>query len=163
MPQLEFADYLPQLFWLAVTFAILYLYLAKKALPRVSEVLEERENRVIDDLEHAEKHKKESRSLEETYEKLIATARANAGKVLEESKLKITETIEAKQNKSNQAFATKIQQAEAKIEQARSEAMTEIEVISADACSKIVASLSGIKVSKSRATDAVQHVAKGQD
>ena len=89
MPQLEFADFVPQLVWLAITFAALYFFLAKRALPRVSEVLEERENRVVDDLEQAEKHKKESQSLEDTYEKLIAMAKVNAGQTLADSKTKI--------------------------------------------------------------------------
>ena len=160
MPQLEFADFVPQLVWLAITFAALYFFLAKRALPRVSEVLEERENRVVDDLEQAEKHKKESQSLEDTSEKLIAAARVNAGQTLADSKTKILSALDAKQQKSNQAFAAKIQKAEANIEKARVDAMSEIEAIAADACSQIVAGLGGIKVSKARAAEAVQQFIK---
>ena len=63
MPQLIFADYPPQIFWLVVTFAILYILMAYVALPRVESVLEERRKRIADDLEAAERSKKDSEAV----------------------------------------------------------------------------------------------------
>ena len=55
MPQLEQIDtYLGQVFWLAVTFALLYLVLWRAALPRITQVLTQRQERMDEDLQKAE-------------------------------------------------------------------------------------------------------------
>ena len=46
LPQLNPADFAPQLIWLAITFTVLYFILARVALPRIGEVIEERRDRV---------------------------------------------------------------------------------------------------------------------
>ena len=55
LPQLDADTYPTQIFWLVVTFVILYLIMSKVALPRIAEVLEERQERIADDIETAER------------------------------------------------------------------------------------------------------------
>ncbi len=45
MPQLEVATYASQIFWLIVAFSTLYWLLSRRALPRVAEILEARQDR----------------------------------------------------------------------------------------------------------------------
>ena len=53
MPQLDFTTFLPQLFWLFISLSILYIMLSRIALPRISDVIEERKDTITDDLDEA--------------------------------------------------------------------------------------------------------------
>ena len=60
LPQLDIVTYSSQIFWLAISFIVLYFLVAKIAMPRIAEVLEERQERIEDDLDKAETLKKEA-------------------------------------------------------------------------------------------------------
>jgi F-type H+-transporting ATPase subunit b len=78
MPQLEFADFLPQLFWLAVTFILLYALMSRLALPRVATVLAERDRQIEEDLARAERLKAEADETLRAYEAALIQARSEA-------------------------------------------------------------------------------------
>ena len=73
LPQLDIETYASQIFWLIVTFIVLYFLVAKIAMPRIAEVLEGRQERIEDDLDKAETLKKEAYlvRVEEGYEKAL--------------------------------------------------------------------------------------------
>jgi F-type H+-transporting ATPase subunit b len=78
LPQLNPADFSPQLIWLAITFVVLYFILAFVALPRIGEVIEERKDRVQRDLDAAERFKTETDAALAGYEKALSDARQRA-------------------------------------------------------------------------------------
>ena len=86
MPQFDPAVWMPQLIWLAITFLMLYLLMSKVALPRVSEVLDEREERINESLRKAERLKLHAEDAIASYEKTITDVRANAAEVLREAR-----------------------------------------------------------------------------
>ena len=77
-PPLDHTTFVPQLVWLALTFGLLYVLLKRFALPRVSEVIEERRERIDRDLAKAEALKVETEQALATYERAIGEARARA-------------------------------------------------------------------------------------
>ena len=78
LPQLDIATYSSQIFWLIVSFVLLYFLVAKLAMPRIAEVLEERQERIADDLDKAETLKKEAYQVRIEYEKALSAAREKA-------------------------------------------------------------------------------------
>jgi F-type H+-transporting ATPase subunit b len=78
LPQLDLATYPSQVFWLAISFVVLYFLVAKLAMPRIAEVLEERQERIEDDLDKAETLKKEAYQVRIEYEKALSAAREKA-------------------------------------------------------------------------------------
>ena len=86
MPQLEQIDtYLSQVVWLVLTFGILYLILWRSALPRISQVLVTRQERIDGDLRKAAELKTEAETVLAAYEEAAAKARAEAQAILRES------------------------------------------------------------------------------
>lgn len=78
LPQLDITTYSSQIFWLLISFVVLYFLIAKFAMPRIAEVLEERQERIEADLDKAETLKKEAYQVRIEYEKALATARERA-------------------------------------------------------------------------------------
>ena len=85
MPQLDAATFLPQLFWLVVTFAILYLLMWRVVLPRIADLLQERQERMDDDLQKAEALKNEGAKVLAAYEKAMAEGREQAQATIREA------------------------------------------------------------------------------
>jgi F-type H+-transporting ATPase subunit b len=78
VPQFEPGNFLPQLFWLAVIFAVLYFAVIRPTLPKVGRVIDEREGRVAGDLDAAEAAKREADAIRTRYDEAMAAARTAA-------------------------------------------------------------------------------------
>ena len=59
-PPFDKSTFPSQLIWLSVTFVLLYVLMAKMALPRIASILQERRKRVDDDLSEAQRFKEQS-------------------------------------------------------------------------------------------------------
>src|SRR6185369_2026310 len=75
-----------QLFWLVIAFVVLYVLMAKVALPRVGSIIENRQKRIADDLASAASLKAESDAAIAAYEKALADARARAQAIANETR-----------------------------------------------------------------------------
>src|SRR5262245_32906470 len=98
-PPLDPTGVVPQLFWLALSFALLYLLMKRFALPRVGEVIEERRERVERDLAKAEALKAETELALASYERALSDARAKAGGIAKDVHAKLTSEVDAERAK----------------------------------------------------------------
>src|SRR5690242_16711020 len=85
MPQLDLATFPPQLVWLAITFIVLYVLMARLGLPRVGGVIAARRARIDGDLEKASQMKAEAEAVIAAYEKALAEARSQAQQTMKET------------------------------------------------------------------------------
>lgn len=82
MPQLDPTFFVSQLFWLLVTFVVMYIILAQLFLPKIREVLQDRQTRIASDLERAEQLHQEADAAKEDYLTRLAEARKTAGQLI---------------------------------------------------------------------------------
>ena len=136
MPQFEFANFLPQMVWLAIFFAILYFGVVRLTLPKVGRVMSAREDQVAGDLDTAEKAKAEADRMAAAYEADVAEAQAGARARLAEAQAKAGKQLEAKLAESNAVIEARSAKAQASLDAARDKAMGEIEGVAADAAGR---------------------------
>ena len=156
MPQFEQADtFVSQLFWLAITFGVLYLVLRYALLPRIADVLESRQDRIANDLEEAEKLKHESEDALNAYEAALASARADAQAMAAGAKAEATKDADQRSAELEAKLAEDLKTADARIQEVRTEALTGIRAIAQETAQAITAKLIGVDVDAGSAEKAI--------
>ena len=158
MPQMEFADYVPQIVWLVITFATLYFLMAKLALPRITDILETRQRRLDHDLELTETLRDVATAALAEYESAIAAARGESELILAEAHERIHSEARQQLDDLNARLEGEIAESEARIGNIMTQAMGELAVAASDAARTATERLIGFEVSEERARDAVDTV-----
>ena len=145
MPQLDSSFFAPQLIWLAITFVILYLLMARVALPRISEVLEARQDRIAHDLDAAASLKAEAEAALAAYEASMAKAHSEAQALLAQAAEERAGEDAARQAELDARLAGQLADAEARINQAREAAMAAVGEVAGDVARSATAKLIGVE------------------
>jgi F-type H+-transporting ATPase subunit b len=159
MPQLDVNAWPPQLFWLAVTFLVLYFIISKVVIPRTGGVIAGRQNQIDNDLNSAQRFKADTDKAVAEYEKALAEARDNAHGIAQETRNSLTAEVDKERGKLDGELAGKIAQAEKSIQATRSKAMASVADLATEIAADIVSQLTGASVTKA---DAAKAVAKAQ-
>jgi F-type H+-transporting ATPase subunit b len=162
MPQLNIADFPPQLVWLAISFVILYIMMAKVAVPRISEVLEGRQDRIARDLDEAKRLSEESDTAKSEYEAALEDARAKAHGMVTELKSDLAKEQAASQADLDAKLAKKAKAAEASITSAKEAALSNVRAIAGEAAKATVAKLISVDITDKDVEAAVAATAKGR-
>lgn len=158
MPQLVTADFMPQLAWLAITFTLLYLFLARVALPRIATTLETRHDVIANDLDEAARLKRQGEDALKTYEAALAAARAKATAMAAETRARLNAEAEREKTALQQSTDKRSAEAEAQIAASKAAAMANVRQIAADAASAVVARLLGDAPDRARLDAALETV-----
>jgi len=156
MPQFELANFVPQMTWLVLAFAILYFGIVRATLPRLSRTIDARENQVTGDIAAAEKAKQNADAMQAEYDSGVAAAQDAARGKLVEVRAAAGKAAEARLAAANEALSAKADAAAASLAAARSKALAEIEGVAADAASDIVEKLIGTRPAAADAAKAAQ-------
>lgn len=147
LPQLNAADYAPQLIWLAITFGALYVILSRVALPRISDVIEERQNRIQRDLGEAERLKTETERALAAYEQALAEARAKAQGIARETRDRLGAEVDQERQRVEQTITSQLADAEKRVTETKAAALAKVNEIAADTVGAIVQKVTGATVS----------------
>lgn len=158
MPQLDTTWFASQIFWLIIAFSTLYYLLSRKALPRLGEVLEARQDRIIADLDEAQRLRRDAEEALASYERLIAGAQDEAHSLLAETQARLQASAAERQAELDRRLASQLAEAEARIDAAKQRALAELEDAAVTAAQAAAERLAGLKVPKRTAQAALRQV-----
>ena len=160
MPQLDPTYWASQGFWLILIFTLLYLALSKLFIPKIKNSIDDRENRIKDDLDEAQKLKEVAEAKLKEYEISIDNAKKDVQKILFESKNKLNSEIQNKKKIFEKEIETEIENAEKEIESFKKDSLESISKISEEITSKIIENISGEPMNQSSVKATVQESVK---
>jgi F-type H+-transporting ATPase subunit b len=155
MPQLDFHTFVPQVFWLAVSFVVLYILMAKLGLPKVRAAIEGRRHHLDGDLGRAAALKAEAETALAAYQKALTDARAAAQDTLRQTGEQLAAAAAERQRQLSETLAAQIEAAEQRIAASKTQALGEIRGIAAEVGSAVVEKLTGSAPSAAAVDSAV--------
>jgi len=159
-PPFESQHFPSQLFWLALTFVLLYVLMSRIALPRIGAIIADRSKRIADDLAAAQRLKEQSEAADAAYQKSLADARARAQAIASETHERQAAEAEATNKRLESQLNEKLAAAERSIATTRSAAMGNVGAIAAETAAAIVERLLGKAPAPADVTAAVSEVSK---
>lgn len=161
LPQLDATTYPTQIFWLIVSFILLYIVMSKVAIPRIADVLEERQERIEDDIETADRLRAEAEAVKAEYEKAVADARSQAHDLVRKAMDEIAASHATAEAEAAKKTAETTKAAEARIAEQRTEALESLKSVASDAAAEATTKLTGLKVSDAKVGKAVEAAMQG--
>ena len=149
MPQLDFATFPNQIFWLVVALVSIYLVLSRVALPRIGGVLADRQGRITGDIDAAEALKAKAVEAEKAYNQALIDARTEAGKIVAAARIEIQMDLDVATAKADAEISAKTAESSKRIEEIRAGAVASVTEVAKDTAAAIVAALGGKADAKS--------------
>ena len=159
MPQLDPEFWFSQIFWLIITFGILYLVLSKIILPKISDNLEIRKSQVMDNLELAEKQRNDSEAKLKEFDNIILKSKIEAKNLFNESRKKLLEDINKKRQNLENEIDKEVKIVEGEIEELRNKSPEKINKIAIETSSDLINQLIGANINNSSITAIVKDIA----
>jgi len=159
MPQLDPEFWFSQIFWLVITFSILYLVLSKLILPKISDNLETRKSQVLENLELAEKQRNESEKKLKEFDNIILKSKIDAKNLFNESRRKLLDDINNKRQKLDEEIDKEVKIVESEIEQLKKKSPEKINKIAIETSADLIKQLINADINNSSITAIVSDVA----
>jgi F-type H+-transporting ATPase subunit b len=160
MPQLDPKYWASQAFWLILVFVILYIALSKFYLPKIKSNLDDRENKIKEDLENANKFKEQSETKLKEYGLILDKAKKEVNKIHFDSKTALDKDIQSKKEVIEKEIEKEILKAQKEISELKKNSISSIQNISENITANIIENISGDKLNESSVKSAVEEISK---
>ena len=160
MPQLNPEFWISQIFWLTLTFGVLYIVLSKLILPKISANLELRKSQIQENIEAAEKQREISESKLKEYEDIILKSKLEAKNIFKNAREKVIKDINSKKEILDKQIDEEINNAEKEVEILKKGASEKINKIARETSSDLLKKLIGAEVNNSSITAIVDDLSK---
>ena len=160
MPQLNPEFWISQIFWLIITFGILFIVLTKVILPKISDNLETRKSQILENIETADKQKEESQKKIDEYEKIILDSKLKAKSYFNEAREKILDDINKKRAALEKDLDEEIGEVEKELSDLKNKSGEKINKIAAETSAELIKELIGEEVNSSSIAAIVEDQSK---
>ena len=148
LPQMDIGSYPSQIFWLIITFGVLYIFMWKIAIPQLRTTVEERKDKVSMDLNDAEQLKTEAKSILEEYEAKIKNSNLEASSIYTNTKSDIDKKIDSSKRETDEKIKKLIEESQLALEKKEIEAIDEIKTKTIETTQSIVEKFIDQKISE---------------
>jgi len=157
MPQFEQLDtFASQVFWLIVTFTVLYIILSRMVLPRIGTVVTTRQKKIDDDLSRAESLKQKAATVQEAYEDSLAKAAEDARAVHRQAAEEIAAKSVKAHAKLGESLADDAKQADERIAATKTATLEELQASAVEVVQAATERLIGVSVDEGSARAALE-------
>ena len=160
MPQLNPEFWVSQIFWLTLTFGILYIVLSKLILPKISSNLELRKSQIQENIEAAEKQRESSDAKLKEYDNIILKSKLKAKNIFRDAREKVIKDINSKKETLDKQIDEEIKKAEQEIVVLRKNAPEKISKIAIETSAQLVKKLIGAEINNSSISAIVNDLSK---
>ena len=160
MPQLNPEFWISQIFWLTLTFGTLYIILSKLILPKISDNLETRKSKILENIEAADRQREDSEKKLKEYEEIILKSKIEAKNIFNQVREKALKDINVKKEVLEKQIDDEISKAEIEINVLRNSAPDKISKIAIETSSELLQKLIGAEINKSSISAIVDDYSK---
>jgi F-type H+-transporting ATPase subunit b len=160
MPQLNPEFWISQIFWLIITFGILFIVLTKVILPKISNNLETRKSQILENIEIADRQKEESQKKIDEYEKIILDSKVKAKNYFNDAREKILDDINKKRTAIEKDLDEEIGGVEKELSDLKNKSGEKINKIAAETSAELIKELIGEEVNSSSIAAIVEDQSK---
>ena len=160
MPQLNPEFWISQIFWLIITFGILFIVLTKVILPKISDNLETRKLQILENIEIADRQKEESQKKIDEYEKIILDSKVKAKNYFNDAREKILDDINKKRTALEKDLDEEIGGVEKELSDLKNKSGEKINKIAAETSAELIKELIGEEVNSSSIAAIVEDQSK---
>ena len=160
MPQLNPEFWVSQIFWLILTFGFLFIILSKLILPKISNNIEDRKSKILENIDTAEKQRSDSENKIKEYEKIILDSKNHAKNYFNEARQKILKDIDSKREALEKEINKEIGDAEKENVELNNTSVEKINKIAIETASDLVESFLETEVNKSNISAVVEDLYK---
>ena len=160
MPQLNPEFWVSQIFWLTLTFGILYVVLSKLILPKISANLELRKSQIQENIEAAEKQRESSEAKLKEYEDIISKSKLEANNIFKEARENVIKEINVKKETLDKQIDEEVKKVEQEINLLKKGASEKINKIAIETTSELLVKLIGNEVNNSSISAIVDDLSK---
>ena len=160
MPQLDPTYWASQAFWLILVFTILYISISKFYLPKIKNNLDNRDSKIKEDLENANKFKEQSETKLKEYNLILEVAKKEVSKIHLESKNALDKDLQLKKEVVEKEIEKEIINAQKEISDLKKNSIASIKSVSENIVSTIIENITGDKLNENSIKATVEDISK---